>query len=348
MKVTGNKYIIFNIGRFWKNFNISYGGVIFLRNTGEDTAGSLHITKPTRNKIITKILKNYDLYLLILPTVIYYIVFYYVPMYGVQLGFKDFNPNKGIWGSPWVGLKHFKRFFDSYYAGTLIKNTLGISFYALIAGFPFPILLALMLNEVRNSKFKKIVQTVTYAPYFISTVVMVGMILLFLSPRTGVFNIILQHFGFEPIDFMNRSGYFKSIYVWSGIWQSTGWSSIIYIAALTSIDPQQYDAAVIDGASRLQRIWHINIPGIMPTAVILLILSAGGIMSVGFEKIYLMQNPLNMETSDVIATYIYRSGIQQAELSFATSVGLFNSIINLVLLVIVNTVARKIGDTSLW
>lgn len=205
-----------------------------------------------------------------------------------------------------------------------------------------------MLNEVKSSKFKKIVQTITYAPYFISTVVMVGMILLFLSPRTGFVNIFLQFLGAEPIDFMNKSGYFKSIYVWSGIWQSTGWSSIIYIAALTSIDPQQYDAAVIDGASRLQRIWHINIPGIMPTAVILLILSAGGIMSVGFEKIYLMQNPLNMESSDVIATYIYRSGIQQAELSFATSVGLFNSIINLVLLIIVNTVARKVGDTSLW
>lgn len=310
---------------------------------------SINVTTTVKkNNIKIKILKNLDLYLLIMPTVILFIVFSYIPMYGVILAFKDYIAIKGILGSPWVGFKHFERFFSSYYAFDIIKNTLGVSIYSLVAGFPFPILLALMLNEVRNEKYKKIVQTVTYAPYFISTVVMVGMILLFLSPSSGIFNIILTSLGLDTIDFINKQEYFKSIYVWSGIWQNTGWGSIIYIAVLTSIDQEQYDAATIDGASRLQRIWYINIPCIMSTAIILLILNAGGIMSVGFEKIYLMQTPLNMQTSDVISTYIYRIGIQKSELSLSTAVGLLNSIVNLILLVSVNAVAKKFGEISLW
>ncbi|NSW91089.1 MAG: sugar ABC transporter permease [Firmicutes bacterium] len=301
-----------------------------------------------KNKKIKKMFNTYQLYLFILPSLTYFIVFHYAPMYGVQIAFKDFIATKGIWGSPWVGMKHLNRFLNSYYFWILIKNTAGIALYSLVAGFPIPIILALMINEVRNKYFKKLVQTVTYAPHFISTVVMVGMILAFLSPSTGIINQIIKSLGGEPISFMTKPELFKSIYVWSGIWQSSGWGSIIYLAALTTIDVQLHEAAIIDGASRLQRIWHINIPGIIPTIVILFILSAGGIMNVGFEKVFLMQNPLNMESSDVISTYVYRSGLLGAQFSFSAAVGLFNSVINFGLLILVNTIAKRIGETSLW
>ncbi|MEI4828961.1 ABC transporter permease subunit [Bacillus sp. FJAT-53711] len=291
--------------------------------------------------------KNWELYLLVSPVIAYFIVFHYIPMYGVQIAFKDFIPTLGIWDSPWVGMKHFERFFNSYYFWRLIKNTLGIGIYTLAVAFPIPIIIALMLNEVRNSKFKKFVQTIIYAPHFLSTVVVVGMLILFLKPD-GLINQVSILVGGKPIAFMSEPSWFKTLYVFSDVWQTMGWSSIIYLAALTSVDYSLHESAMIDGASRLQRIWHINIPTIMPTIIILFILNAGSVMSVGFEKVFLMQNTLNMSTSDVISTFVYRSGIEQAEYSFSAAVGLFNSIINFIMLVMVNFFAKKINQTSLW
>jgi len=292
--------------------------------------------------------KNWDLYVLVAPVIVYFIVFDYYPMYGVQIAFKNFIATKGIWGSDWAGFVHFERFFNSYYFWRLIKNTLGISLYSLVVGFPVPLILALMINEVGNRTFKRFVQTVTYAPHFLSTVVMVGLILIFLDPRNGMVNLIIRFFGGQPISFMIEPEWFKTIYVFSGIWQNMGWSSIIYLAALAGIDPTLHEAARVDGASRLQRIWHINLPGIMPTVVILLILNTGHLMGVGFEKIYLMQNDLNKESSDVISTYVYQSGIVGAQYSFSAAVGLFNSVVNFILLVSVNYIARRLNETSLW
>lgn len=292
--------------------------------------------------------RNWQLYALASPVIAYFLIFKYVPMYGVQIAFKEFMATLGIWGSPWIGFDHFERFFNSYYFERLIWNTLEIGLYELVVGFPVPIILALMINEVRNNKFKKTVQTVTYAPHFLSTIVMVGMIFIFLSPADGIVNRIIAWFGGEFVSFMMEPEWFKSIYVLSGVWQQMGWSSIIYIAALAGIDPSLHEAARVDGASRLQRIWHVNLPGIAPTIVILLILNVGNIMAVGYEKILLMQNDLNLEASDVISTYVYRSGILDAQYSFSAAVDLFNAAINCVLLVLVNYAARKIGKTSLW
>ncbi|ALS26368.1 sugar ABC transporter permease [Paenibacillus sp. 32O-W] len=306
-------------------------------------------TRPAKLRTFKKSLrKNWDLYLLITPVIVYFFVFDYIPMYGVQIAFKNFIAAKGIWGSEWIGFDHFERFFNSYYFERLIWNTLGISLYQLAVGFPIPLILALLLNEVGNGRFKRFVQTVTYAPHFLSTVVMVGLIFLFLSPQNGIVNHLIVLFGGTPISFMTEPEWFKTIYVFSGVWQGMGWNSIIYLAALAAIDPSLHEAARVDGASRLRRIWHINLPGIMPTVVILLILNVGHIMSVGFEKIYLMQNNLNIESSDVISTYVYQQGIIGAQYSFAASVGLFNSVINIILLVAVNRIAKKVNETSLW
>ncbi len=291
--------------------------------------------------------KNWELYLLISPVIAYFIVFHYIPMYGVQIAFKDFIATLGIWDSPWVGMKHFERFFNSYYFWRLIKNTLIIGIYTLLVAFPIPIIIALMLNEVRNSKFKKFVQTIIYAPHFLSTVVVVGMLILFLKPD-GLINQIIILVGGKPIAFMSEPSWFKTLYVFSDVWQTMGWSSIIYLSALTAVDYSLHESAMIDGASRFQRIWHINIPTIMPTIIILFILNAGSVMSVGFEKVFLMQNTLNMSTSDVISTFVYRSGIEQAEYSFSAAIGLFNSIINFIMLVMVNFFAKKVNQTSLW
>ncbi|WP_231506177.1 ABC transporter permease [Paenibacillus sp. UNC451MF] len=300
------------------------------------------------NTAMKRIRRNADLYLLFLPVLVFFIVFEYVPMYGVQIAFKDFIATKGIWGSPWVGFKHFERFFSSFYFWRIMKNTLGIGLYQLLVGFPVPILLALMINEVRSSLYRRFIQTVTYAPHFLSTVVAVGMIMMFLAPESGMINLLIQWFGGEPISFLTEPAWFKTVYVLSGVWQQMGWSSIIYLAALSGIDPQLHEAARMDGASRLQRIWHINLPGIMPTVVILLILNVGSILGVGFEKVFLMQNSLNMSASDVISTNVYRSGILGAEFSYSAAVGLFNSVVNFVLLLSVNRIARKVSETSLW
>lgn len=292
--------------------------------------------------------KNWDLYLMVMPIIIYFFVFSYMPMYGVQIAFKDFNVSQGIWGSKWVGLKYFIRFFNDYQFKRLIGNTLKISFTSILFGFPTPIIFALMLNEIRNERYKRFVQTVTYAPHFISMVVMVGMIISFLSPSSGMINIFRTKLGLEPIYFMAEPKYFIMIYVLSGIWQGTGWNSIIYLSALSSIGQELHEAARVDGASRFQRLWHINIPGILPTIVIMLIMQAGNVMSVGFEKVFLLQNDVNREASDVISTYVYRMGILGGQYSFSSAVGLFNSVINVTLLLIVNKISKKLSDTSLW
>ncbi|UVI30993.1 ABC transporter permease [Paenibacillus spongiae] len=292
--------------------------------------------------------KHWRFYLLIIPPVLFFILFKYVPMLNAVIAFKDYNIIKGVWGSPWAGFKHFRLFFDNPVFWVLIKNTLIISLYHLVVAFPIPILLAIGLNEVRSGFFRRTVQLVTYAPYFISTVVMVSIIMLLMSPRLGIINIAMQHLGMETVNFLGDPGIFRSVYVWSDVWQTTGYSAVIYLAALAGVDPALYEAARVDGASRMQKILHVDIPGLLPAAVIILILSVGNIMAIGFEKIYLLQNPLNTGTSEIIATYVYKIGLLNANFSFATAVGLFNSVINLILLVLVNALARRISNNSLW
>lgn len=305
-------------------------------------------TGKSRRSLGTRIIMNYQLYLFLLPAVVWYIIFHYGPMYGIQIAFKNFNGAFGIMGSPWVGLKHFKSFFNSYYIWPLLRNTLVLSLYSLAAGFPLPILLALMLKEVNHNRYRKFIQTVTYAPHFISMVVLVGMVRLMLSPTYGVVNTFLEALGFEARNFMAVSSMFRHIYVWSGVWQNMGWSSILYIAVLSRVDPEQHESAMIDGASRLKRIWYINIPVLVPTMVMILILNAGSIMSVGFEKVYLMQNDLIMDTADVISTYVYRRGLIQGSFSFASAVGLFNNVVNFMMLILVNGIARRFSDYNMF
>ncbi len=291
--------------------------------------------------------KNWQLYLFVAPALLYFVVFHYFPMYGVQIAFKHFIATKGIWGSEWVGFAHLKQFFDSYYFGLLIRNTVLISLYQLVL-FPVSIIVALALNELRNGPFKQTVQTVTYAPHFISVVVMAGMIIVFLNPNRGIVNKIWTWLGGQPIDFLTEPAWFKTIYVLSGEWQSLGWGAIIYLAALAGVNPELHEAARMDGANRLQNIWHINIPGILPTIVILFILNMGSFMAVGFEKILLLQNPLNREASEVIQTYVYQNGLVKGLYSFSSAVGLFNSVINMALLIAVNQAARQLKQASLW
>jgi putative aldouronate transport system permease protein len=293
--------------------------------------------------------KNWQLYVLVIPPVVFFIIFKYIPMFNVVLAFKDYNIIKGIWGSPWVGMKYFNMFFQNPVFFTLLKNTLYLSLYSLAVGFPIPIILALALNEVKNARFKRTVQLVTYAPYFISTVVMVSIVMLFLSPSTGIINMLLGVLGIDSINFLGNPNMFRSVYVWSDIWQGAGYAAVIYLAALSGVDPSLYEAAKVDGASRLQKIWHVDLPGIFPTTVIILILSIGSIMGVGFEKIYLLQNPLNTVTSEVISTFVYKVGLINANYSFATAVGLFNSLVNMILLFIVNAVAKRVSNSNgLW
>ncbi len=303
--------------------------------------------RPTR-----KLLKvNRELYLFLLIPVAFIILFHYVPMFGVQIAFRKYRLRDGIWGSQWVGLDQFLKFFRSPQFKTVVPNTILLSLYQLLAGFPLPILLALALNVVTRIKFKKTVQMVTYIPHFISTVVLVGMIIAISNPRIGLYGILMKTLtGTTPADPMGRADVFRHLYVWTGVWQNMGWNSIIYLAALSAVDMQLHEAAQIDGASRLQRVWHIDVPTILPTAVILLILNAGRIMSLGFEKAYLMQNSLNRSKSEIISTYVYYIGMVSGtgDFSYATAIDLFNSAINLTLLVLVNTVSKRVSDTSLW
>ena len=298
--------------------------------------------------VLQPILVNWDLYLMMLIPIIWYIMFVYAPMYGLQIAFRDYMPSRGFWGSRWVGIKHFRRFFSSFYFQRILRNTLSINFYSLLVGFPIPIVFALMLNELKSPKFKKITQNITYLPHFLSTVVVVSIIQMLLQPNVGVVNALMRQFGLPTRDFLIESGLFQHVYVWSGIWTHLGWDAIIYIAALSAVDPTLYEAATIDGASRLQKMRHVSIPAISMTIVIMLILRCGNIMNIGSEKILLMQNSLNMEKSDVISTFVYRSGILEAEYSFSSAIGLFNSICNSLLLVGANLIARKMGEARLW
>ncbi|MCA0757211.1 ABC transporter permease subunit [Paenibacillus sp. N4] len=301
-----------------------------------------------RKEALRKMLRHWQLYLVILLPISYLIIFKYVPMAGIMIAFKDYNVVKGIWGSSWVGLKYFHQFFESPNFWLYMKNTLGISLYGLLVGFPAPIILALALNEVRNGLFKKSVQLVSYAPYFISTVIMVSIIVVNLTPNVGMVSKLFQMLGVENTNFMGIPSLFKSIYVWSDVWQHTGYGAIIYIAALAGVNPELYEAAKVDGASRIQKIINVDIPSLIPVSVILLILNLGNLMKLGFEKIYLMQNPLNLATSEVISTYVYKVGLLGSSFSFSAAIGVFNSVINLVLLVVVNFIARKLSNNSLW
>ena len=282
-----------------------------------------------------------------LPLLLYYIVFKYVPLYGLQIAFKDYRITRTIWECPWVGFEHFQDFFSSIYFFRTLKNTLIISCLNLVFGFPAPIIFALQLNEVQNSKFKKIVQTVTYLPHFVSTVVICGLIVSF-SAKDGLFNDIIELFGGTRSDLLMSKEAFRPIYIASGIWSGFGWGSIIYLSALSSVDQEQYEAAYIDGAKRFQRMIYITLPGILPTIVIKLIMEVGSLMSVGHEKILLLYSPLTYEVADVISTYVYRKGLVDNDYSYSTAVGLFNSVINIILLVFTNTVSRRLTDTSLW
>ena len=291
---------------------------------------------------------NTDLYLFLLPAVLYFIIFHYWPMYGAVIAFKDFIPVKGIFGSPWVGFAHFERFFQSYFFTLLIRNTLLLSLFSLLLAFPVSIIFALMLNQVEIKLFKSTLQTASYIPFFISTVVFVGMLFIFLSPTNGFVNRLIIALGGEATSFMGSAPWFRPVYIISDIWKETGYNAIIYLAALSAINPEQHEAAIVDGATKLQRIRHIDIPGIAATVVVILILRVGQIMSIGFEKAYLMQTALNLDASEIIPTYVYRQGLIGAQFSFASAVGLFNSVINFVLIIAVNRFARKVSEYSLW
>ncbi len=288
------------------------------------------------------------LWLLITPGLLFVLVFAYFPMYGLVIAFQNFSPYKGIGGSTWVGFAHFQDFFQSSDFWRLIKNTVLISLYTLIFGFPIPILLAIVLNEINTKWFKRVVQTVSYLPYFISVVVVCGMIKDFLNPSTGVINHFIELLGGEPIYFLTRPEYFKPIYVISQIWQTMGWNSIIYLAAVAGIDQGLYEAATIDGASRIKMIWHITLPSILPTVSIMLIMNMGSILSVGYEKIILLYNDATLSSADVISTYVYRRGLVQAEYSFGAAVGLFQNVINFTLVVAANYIVRHLTESSLW
>lgn len=279
---------------------------------------------------------------------LWYIIFKYIPMYGLQIAFKRFNPTLGITKSPWVGLTYFKQFFDSYYFGNILWNTVSLSLFTMLVGFPMPIILALLINEIKNTKFQKVVQNITYMPNFLSVVVIVSMLTLFSNRDYGLFNKIGALFGAAPVDFMAKPAWFQPLYVFSNVWQYMGFNAIIYIAALASVDQELYEAASIDGASRMQKIIHISLPCIMGTIIIMFIMRIGSLMSVGFEKVYLMQNSVTLSASEVISTFIYKNGIQKGQFSYSTAVGLFNSVINFTLLMLANFVSKKATKTSLW
>lgn len=303
--------------------------------------------KTVIGKKIKWLLRDWQLYVLLLPAMIHLLIFSYQPMYGVQIAFRDFSAKLGIWGSEWVGLEHFKRFLNYPNFKLLMKNTLGIGLYSL-ATFPCSIIFALMLNEVKNQKFKKSIQMISYIPHFLSTVVVCSMVTLFFNQKTGIVNMIIEAFGGQKIAFLEEAKYFADFYVWSGVWQGLGWGAIIYIAALSSVPEELVEAARMDGAKRLQIIRYVNIPHIMPTIIIMLIFACGGILGVGYEKILLLQNDLNITKSQVISTYTYEIGIRGGQYSYSSAIGLFNNIVNVLLLGIVNYIAKKFGETSIW
>lgn len=290
---------------------------------------------------------NWQFWAIIALPVIYAIIFAYIPMGGIIIGFKDYSIRKGILGSDWVGLKYFKQFLTSTNSLLVIKNTLILGIYTLLT-FPVPIILAIGINEMRCKWFKKTVQMVTYAPYFISVVVLIGMMMQMMDLRSGIFNELLGKIGIDPVNFFGNPDIFRSLYVWSGVWQTAGYSSIIYVAALAGVSPELEEAAIVDGASRLQRIRHVDLPSIRPTIIIMLIFSCGNIMSIGMDKIYLMQNSMNASVSEVISTFVYKVGVVNSNFGYSTAAGLFQSLVSFALLIIVNQVCKKVTETSLW
>ena len=285
--------------------------------------------------------------MLLLPLA-YLIIFSYVPMANLVIAFQDYSVRRGVLGSEWVGLKHFEKIFSTPIFGQLLRNTLALSVYSFLAGFPMPILLALALNETRNKAFMKTIQSITYAPYFLSTVVVVSIMIQFFHTRTGLVNNVIQALGGTPRNFMGEAESFRHLYVWSGVWKSTGYSAVLFMASLASVDPSLHEAAILHGANRVQRVWHVDLPTILPTIVISMILSLGSLMSLGYEKAYLMQNDLNSAVSEILSTYVYKRGLQDIQYSYSTALGLFNSVCNLVLICMANFIARHVGETSLW
>lgn len=303
------------------------------------------------NRLVKAIKKDWELYLLLLLPLLYFLIFKYKPMQGLIIAFKDYKFKLGYWGSPWAknnGFKHFIRFFENAYFKEILWNTLSVSGLQLIIASPMPIMLAIIMNEIRNNKFKKTLQTVTYAPHFISTVISVAVFQAMCSPTTGSLNHIIKMFGGEPIYFFGEPNWFRPLYVILDVWKHTGYNSIIYLAVLANIDQQLVEASRVDGANRLQIIKHITLPAMIPTAVTLLIMNVGNVMSIGYEKAFLMQNDMNIRTSEIISTYVYRTGIENLQYSYSTAVGLFNAVINIILLLVVNQISKKLTETSLW
>ncbi|MGI5878817.1 MAG: ABC transporter permease [Christensenellales bacterium] len=308
-------------------------------------------TKPAekrRSRVLTRLLQSKYLYLLLLPALLDILIFHYVPIYGAQIAFKRFNVAKGIMGSEWVGFHYFLSFFRSAYFWPLLRNTLLINIYSLVYGFPVPIILAILLNEVRIPWYKKTVQTISYLPHFLSTVIVVGLLRNFLLPNTGIISQIVSKMGFEPINYLAKPRYFRTLYVMTGIWQGAGFSAIIYIAAIAGIDPELYDVASIDGAGRLRKIWHITLPGIAPTITILLILRIGGLLGVDWQKILLMENSLTSSVADTIQIFTYQRGLLNADFSFGSAVGLFTSVIGFVMVLGANQLAKRISGTYIF
>lgn len=306
------------------------------------------VTNPRPARLKRRKDSHWQLWLMMIPAIVYLLLFVYKPMGGVLIAFQDYSLKKGIWGSDWVGFDNFTRLFRSYWFPIILKNTLTISLLSLLLSFPAPIILALAANEIRSEKRKRLFQTVSYAPHFISTVVVCGMITIFLSPESGVFNFLLQLVGIEPVAFLAKPDAFKWVYVLSGIWQTIGWSAIIYIAALSGVDKNLLEAAEIDGANRIQRIRYVNFPVLIPTIVIMFILRCGSILGVGYEKVYLLQNTANLSASEVISTYVYKVGLEKADFGFSTAVNLFNNVINCIVLLLSNKISKKVSGSGLF
>jgi putative aldouronate transport system permease protein len=309
---------------------------------------SLKKELPAGNSLLRKIRRDKYLLLLVFPCILYYFIFKYLPLFGIIISFQDYNLFRGIWASPWVGLKYFTMFIENPDFLKLMRNTFLLGFYKLVFGFPVPIILALLINEIRKELLKRFVQTVSYLPHFISNVVVAGMVVMFLSPTGGVVNQMIKAAGFAPVNFMMEPGLFRSVYVLSEIWQHAGWGTIIYLAALTAIDPQLYEAAKMDGASRWKQTVHVTLPGIAPAIVIILLLDIGRVLEIGFEKVFLLYSPVIYETADIISTYVYRIGLIQGNYSYATAIDLFTGIISFVFVITANHISRRLGDNSLW
>ena len=320
-------------------YNIEKRGIMPISNAKKKSLGM---------RLKKELKKNWILYLMILPVAIWFLIFEYYPMYGITLAFKEYDAKAGILGSEWVGFKNFERLFSSYNFGQMLQNTLGLSLYSLVVGFTLPIVFALLLNYLTIKPLKKIVQMVSYAPHFLSTVIICSMVTLFCAPESGIFNILRGLVGMESVAFLSIPEWFNDIYVWSGVWQGIGWNAIIYLSALAGVDQEMHEAAIIDGATKIQRMRYIDIPSIKGTIIMLLILRMGGIMNVGFEKVYLLQNDLNYNASIIISTYVYESGLLRGDYAFSTAVGLFNNVINIILMVCANTFSKKVLDDSLF